>query len=113
MIARIGSNSFRKRRSFFKEWRIFRNLTQDEVIARLEFLGVKFSKPSISRIENGHQPYSEPILLALSEVYDCEPSDLIGRDPTWGQSLDAALNALPTADRARVISMVEAFLKAS
>lgn len=113
MIARIGSNSFRKRRTFFKEWRLFRNLTQDDVIARLEVLGVEFSKPSISRVENGHQPYSEPILLALAEVYDCEPSDLIGRDPTWGRSLDATLNALQAADRARIISMVEAFLKAS
>jgi transcriptional regulator with XRE-family HTH domain len=113
MIARIGSNTFRKRPTFFKEWRVFRGLTQDEVIARLDALGVEFSKPSISRIENGHQPYSEPILLALAEVYGCEPSDLIGRNPTWGRSVDLALSALPEADRARVVSMVEAFLKAS
>lgn len=113
MPPRIGSNTFRKRRTFFKEWREFRGLTQDEALARLGVLGVDFSKPSISRMENGHQPYSEPILCALAEVYQCEPSDLISRDPTWGESLDAKLFHLPKPDRDRVVAVVTALLKAS
>ena len=113
MPPRIGSNTFRKRRTFFKEWREIRDLTQDEVLARLAALGVEFSKPSISRLENGHQPYSEPILCALAEVYQCEPSDLISRDPSWGESVDAKLFQLAKPERDRVVAVVTALLKAS
>ena len=113
MPPRIGSNTFRKRRTFLKEWREFRELTQDQAIDRLAFLGVEISKPSISRLENGHQPYSEPILCALAEVYNCEPWDLISRAPDSRPSLDAMVYQLPETDRDRVIAVAAALLKAS
>lgn len=113
MPPRIGSNHLRPRRTYFREWREFRGFTQDEVLARLDALGVPFSKPSMSRLENARQPYSEPILLALSEVYRCEPSDLIGRDPSWGESLDAMVAQAAQPDRTRIVSLVQAYLKAS
>lgn len=113
MPPRIGSNTFRKRRTFFKEWWEFRDLTQDQALARLDALGVDFSKPSLSRLENGHQPYSEPILCALADVYQCEPWDLIARDPGWGQSLDGLVTQLQKSERDRIAAMVQAFLKAS
>jgi transcriptional regulator with XRE-family HTH domain len=112
MPPRFGSNSFRKRRTFLKEWRQFRDLTQDEVLRRLEALGAELSKPSISRLENGHQPYSEPVLCALADVYQCEPSDLIGRDPLMGESIDAMVIQMPKPDRDRVMAVVSALLKA-
>lgn len=112
MPPRIGANSFNKRRTFLREWREWRDLTQDEVLRRLDFLGVEMSKPSISRPENGHQPYSEPILCALADVYQCEPTDLIGRPPDSPESIDAMVVQLPKRERERIVAVVTAMLKA-
>jgi len=88
-------------------------MTQDEALTRLEALGVDFSKPSISRLENGRQPYSEPILCAFADVYQCEPWDLISRHPAWGRSIDNAISQLEKPERDRIEAVVWAFLKAS
>lgn len=73
-----------KARTYLKEWRNFRNLTQNQVVDRL----TGFDDPqlpqtgaSLSRLENGKQPYSQRVLEALSDIYDCEPHQLIGHNP--------------------------------
>lgn len=70
---------------YLKEWRKHRHLTQDQVVDRL----AAFEDPlmpqtsaSLSRLENGKQPYGQRILEALADIYQCEPDHLIGRDPT-------------------------------
>jgi len=97
---------------FLKAWREHAGLTQDEAIAALAAVGTSLSKPSISRLENGHQPYSEPILLALSAVYQSSPAELIGRDPAGGRSLDSLVASLPPQERARLLAAIRAFVTA-
>lgn len=36
---------------------------------------------TISRIERGEQPYTQETVEAIAFVLDCEPSDLLDRDP--------------------------------
>ena len=70
---------------YLKQWRKHRNLTQDQVVDRLVVLEdalLPQTAASLSRLENGKQPYSERIIEALAEIYQCEPDHLIGRDPT-------------------------------
>lgn len=78
------------RKTYFRDWREHLGLTQDQVVARLEEFGSRHEEAvgrlpkttaSLSRLENGHQPYSQPILEALSEVYGIEPHWLIARKP--------------------------------
>lgn len=81
---------------------------------RLEEMGVSMSKGSLSRIENGEQPYSQPILEALAQALDCEPGDLIMRDPNsplW--SILDNLKALTPEQQRTVAVMVETLRKAS
>jgi transcriptional regulator with XRE-family HTH domain len=61
---------------FFKEWREFRGLTQDQATGRLNW-----SQSKISRIESGATPYNQDDLEAAAEAYSCEPGELIGVDP--------------------------------
>lgn len=71
-------------RTYLKEWRKYRHLTQDQVIDRLvihEDDLLPKTAASLSRIENGKQPYSQRILEALSDIYSCEPWELLGRNP--------------------------------
>ena len=70
---------------YLKEWRKHRQLTQDQVVDRLASLDdplLPTTAASLSRLENGKQPYGQRILEALAEIYQCEPDHLIGRDPT-------------------------------
>lgn len=70
--------------NYLRKWRLFRRLTQMQVLDRLTVMedpNLPKTGASLSRLENGKQPYSQRILEALSDIYDCEPADLIGRDP--------------------------------
>jgi transcriptional regulator with XRE-family HTH domain len=77
MSFRFPANPQQRRRPFIKEWRQHRGLTQTKLA---DAIGI--SKPSLSRIENARQPYSQDILEALAKALNTDPASLIGRDPT-------------------------------
>lgn len=66
-----------RRKWFLKEWRKFRGLSQERLADRL---GVH--KGDISNLENGKRRYNQDVLEALADALECEPADLIMRDPT-------------------------------
>jgi transcriptional regulator with XRE-family HTH domain len=77
MSARIGYRPKRKRlRTFIKQWREYRNLTQDALAERLET-----SKASISRIEAGDQAYTQDFLEACADALMTDPASLLMRMP--------------------------------
>ncbi|WP_159108093.1 helix-turn-helix domain-containing protein [Novosphingobium sp. MBES04] len=98
------------KRIYLKQWRKFAHKTQAQVVAALEGMddpNLPTTEASLSRLENGKQPYSERVLLALAEIYGCEPWELIGRDPTKeGQVIDMVRH-LDEIEQARVIAYIE------
>lgn len=69
---------------YFRDWRKYRNLTQEQVADRLSVLDdprLPATTSSLSRIENGKQEYTRRIVEALAEVYQCEPHELLGHNP--------------------------------
>jgi len=69
---------------YLREWRRKRDLTQEQVVNRLVAMDdphLPATAASLSRLENGKQPYSERVLEALADIYDTEPEHLIGRNP--------------------------------
>lgn len=70
-------------KTFIKEWREYRGLSLRRLAQRLEIDGPieTFSHASLGRIENGKQPYSQPILEALAVALNCSVVDLLSRDP--------------------------------
>lgn len=75
MPARIG-NPKRRRRHFIREWREFRELTQEQ-LADL----VHTTKTSISRIEDLKQGYTQDGLEAIADALGTHPSTLLSRPP--------------------------------
>lgn len=74
----------KNRRSYFREWRKYRHLTQAQVVDRLAVHDddkLPRTAASLSRIETGDQIYTQRILEALADIYDCEAWELLGRDP--------------------------------
>lgn len=66
----------RFRRTFLKEWREYRELTQEQAAER-----VGMDRSNLSRVERGEVPYSQALLEAASEAYRCEPWDLLNVNP--------------------------------
>jgi transcriptional regulator with XRE-family HTH domain len=53
-------------------------LTQDDLAARLQVLGVEIERNSISRIESGDRFVADYELLTLSNILKVSPSYLLG-----------------------------------
>lgn len=65
-----------RRRFFFREWRKFRDLSQERLAERVEM-----STSTISQIETGKQGFTDSTLIAIAEALQCTPGDLLSRDP--------------------------------
>lgn len=95
MSQRIGYRPKRaRRRTFIKEWREYRQLTQDALAERL-----KTSKASISRIEGGTQAYTQDFLEACADALRIDPASLIMRDPTDEGAMWSLWNQAEEAER--------------
>lgn len=65
------------KKHFIKEWRKYRGLTQEQLGGRLDV-----STSHISQIERGTINYTRETLEAIAYALQCEPADLLGRDPS-------------------------------
>lgn len=96
-------------RTFLREWREYRQLTQEQAADRLNI-----SRTLLSKIENAKSPYSQGFMEAAAEAYQCEVPDLIMRDPSsavW--SIYDTLRSLPKEDQEQVERIVQTFRRAS
>ena len=81
MPKRVGLANGDRRPNYIRAWRKYRGLSQDKLIDRVVERTGKFSKTSLSRLENGKQAYTQNTLEALAWALSCEPADLLTRDP--------------------------------
>lgn len=70
-----------RRPHFIQKWREWRGLSQDDVMNRLADRMEGFSKTSLSRVENGKQPYSQDWLEGLAWVFHCTPAEMLMMPP--------------------------------
>lgn len=61
---------------YFREWRKFRGLTLEQASER-----AGMSHGNISAMERGAQDYTRSGLEALAHAYQCDPADLLMRNP--------------------------------
>lgn len=97
-----------KPRHFIKQWRKAAKLTQEELASIL-----KVAVSGISQLETGKQGYSQPMLEALADAFDCEPADLLMRNPletdtTW--SLQEKLSKVGPERQREILLVVETML---
>lgn len=86
---------------YFRQWRDFRGLTQDQLAER-----ANLSTSTISQIETGDQGFREESLVAIAKALDCSPGDLLSVDPNdSGELLDIWEGIVPSA-RPLVLSVI-------
>lgn len=87
-----------------KEWRLYREMTQADLAAKI---GVAIS--TISQLERFEQGYSQATLEALAEALRCEPGDLLMINPMSDGSVWRILERLSPEDRQQVARIADTF----
>lgn len=95
-----------RRRTFFKEWREFRKLSQQQIAERLDT-----SVPSISRIESGTQPYTQDVLEALAEALMTDPASLLMRNPNDPEAIWSLWDSAKPGERKMIIDIARTVTK--
>jgi transcriptional regulator with XRE-family HTH domain len=95
-----------KQRHFVREWREYRQLSQEALAERM---GI--ARSYISHIENGKRRYDQVFLEAAADALACQPADLIMRDPTQRGSIWSIWDQIAPEQREQAAKVLEAFKK--
>ena len=95
-----------RRRTFIREWREHRGLTQEQLADRLET-----SVASISRIETGTQPYTQDTLEALAEALMTDPASLIMRNPGDPDAIWSLWDKAKSGERKMIVDIARTVTK--
>lgn len=94
---------------FIRDWRERApKISQDKLVARVREHFETFSKSSLSRIENGKQPYSQPILEAIAQILQCHPADLLKPVPKPETELQKFVRSLSEREQERALRVLRA-----
>lgn len=93
------------RRTFIREWREYRGLTQEQLADRLEDV---MGQGSLSRLERGLTGYTQASLEAIADALGCDVADLLGRLPGAPSELTLIVNRLPPEKREQALTILKA-----
>lgn len=97
---------------FLRAWRKHRDMTLEVVAERVgETTGEGFTHASLSRIERGKQPYSQPILEALADIYQTDPASLLMRDPAAPDAIWSIWDRAKPGQQKIIVELANTVLK--
>jgi transcriptional regulator with XRE-family HTH domain len=101
----------KKRRGLplLKNWRAYRNHMKQEDLADRSGL----SQGLISHLENGKSDYSGETLEKLAFALQCEPADIIMRDPLDTEAPWSIWETLGVPERRQAVEILKALKRAS
>jgi transcriptional regulator with XRE-family HTH domain len=94
------------RRTFIKEWRTYRGLSQERLADR-----IGKSPGLISQIETRKGPYTQETLEAIADALLCEPVDLLIRNPLDPEGIWSLWDALEPPERQQAVKVLKALKK--
>lgn len=92
------------RRHFIKQWRTYRNLTQEQLAAR-----ASVTPGTISQLEVGRINYTQPTLEAIADALQCSPGDLLNVDPTTDGAVWSIWETLSPVERVQAAAILKTF----
>lgn len=104
-MPRVG-NPKKRRRTYFRQWRKYRALTQQQLANRLDT-----TKTTISEYERGKRGYTQDFLEALAEALQTDPVSLLSRDPVSSETLWSVWDHAKPGQRLQIIEVAKTLLK--
>lgn len=101
------------RPNFIRAWREHRDISLEELAAKLKaHHGIKTTHASLSRIERGKQPYSQPILEALAEeLSNGDVAALLQRDPEDAEQIWGIWDKAKPEERSMIVELARTLTK--
>jgi len=94
------------RRTFIRQWREHQGLTLEMLAER-----IGTTHASLSRVERGLQPYSQPLLEALATALGVEPADLLIRNPEDPEGIWSVWDQAKPAERRMIVDLAKTVTK--
>lgn len=91
-------------KQFIREWRKFRDLTQEQLAERM---GI--ARSYVSHVEKGVRRYDQLFLEAAADALNCRPWDLIERPPGADTLIRDVLAGIPEEDKPKLMKIIQAF----
>jgi len=95
-----------RRRIFLKQWREYRNLTQEQLAER-----VGWSVGNVSQLERGLQGYSQEGLEALAEALQCDPGQILTVDPSGDEAIWSIWERAKPGERQMIVEIAKTVVK--
>lgn len=104
---------------FLRKWRKRRDLTLEDVAARIEVLSaeralndpearaITMTHATLSRIERGKLPYNQHLLELLAEIYRTDVATLLMRDPDKPEAIWDIWEQLAPVQREQVVEIAK------
>lgn len=105
----VSKNPHTRQRTFLREWRKYRGLSQTEAAERVEI-----DQTTLGRIERGVVPYNQDFLERLALAYGCDVEDLLSVDPLKPDPPKLVYNRLRAAPKAvqeQALRILDALLR--
>lgn len=93
-------------RSYIREWRLDRGLTLERLAER-----VGKTHATLSRIERGKQPYTQPLLEAIADALQTDPASLLMRNPSDPEGIWSVWEKATPVKRRQIIEIAKTLLK--
>jgi transcriptional regulator with XRE-family HTH domain len=105
-----GMNRLKRHtRTFIREWRQYRNLTQVQLRERVIMpSSEQMGQGHLSKLETGQLPYSQPILEQIADALSCSPGDLLMRDLTQDNAIWSIWDKLGKAQKRQAVRLLQA-----
>ena len=92
--------------TFIRQWREHRGLTLEQLAER-----IGTTHASLSRVERGKQPYSQPLLESLASALRTDVSSLLMRDPSDPDGIWSIWDNAKPATRRQIVEIAKTLLK--
>ncbi len=112
MPRRVQKTNRTWRKTYLRAYREKANLTLEKAIERFIAFGMDdMSAATLSRIENGKQPYSQPILEIAADAYGTDVASLLMRDPRDPEGIWSIWDKASQGERRAIVDVAKVLKK--
>jgi transcriptional regulator with XRE-family HTH domain len=100
------------RKTYIKQWRKHRGLTQEQLSSRLDELGQHDMGPSaLSMLENGHRGYTQANLEAIAEALQTDVASLLMRNPTDPEAIWSIWDQAKPGQKRQIVAVAKTLVR--
>lgn len=100
------------RLTYIRQWREAKGMTLEALAEAIgERTGEGLTHASLSRIERGKQPYSQPILEAAAYILGTDVANLLMRDPSDPEAIWTVWDKAKPGERKMIVELAKTVRK--